>query len=347
MSTYTTQAVLSWNDEPVQWSLAAYSSFDLTLSKLYQGYPTFDYSLNTTQAALVRAAFDAWESVSGIDFEEGADRVTADIRVGIDALDGRGSTLAQATYWWDSAGALEKASVTFDSGDIATAWTGSGAAPSEQWSFYTAALHEIGHAIGIGHISVATAVMYPYENGALALTDADIEQAVLRYGSSSSTASPRIASAADVDDTFYWAHYQDVARAGLDPQTHYDTYGWREQRDPTAWFDTAWYETQYTDIARAGINPYAHFQSYGANEGRDPNAWFDTQWYLSQNPDVMAAGLNPVEHYWANGWREGRDPSAAFDSSAYLDANPDVKAAAVNPLEHWLLYGEQEGRALA
>ena len=82
----------------------------------------------------------------------------------------------------------------------------------------------------------------------------------------------------------------------------------------------------------------------GWKEGRDPNAWFDSDAYLAAYRDVMAAGVNPLDHYMAVGAREGRDPSGAFDTTDYLAANPDVAAAGVNPLQHFLQFGIHEGR---
>ena len=61
-----------------------------------------------------------------------------------------------------------------------------------------------------------------------------------------------------------------------------------------------------------------HFDTYGWKEGRDPNAVFDTKGYLAAYGDVAAAGINPLGHYDTYGWKEGRDPSADFDSSEYL-----------------------------
>ncbi|MBK1694384.1 hypothetical protein CKO09_06470 [Chromatium weissei] len=113
-----------------------------------------------------------------------------------------------------------------------------------------------------------------------------------------------------------------------------------------AGLDDDFYLTTYPDIAASGMNSALHFATFGWKEGRDPNAWFDTDFYLTQNLDVAAAGLNPLEHYWEYGWKEGRNPSAAFNTNAYLSANSDVALAGINPLEHWLFYGEAEGRSL-
>ena len=92
-------------------------------------------------------------------------------------------------------------------------------------------------------------------------------------------------------------------------------------------FDQAFYLDRYPDVAAAGIDLYQHYLTFGWKEGRDPDAFFSTLGYLNDNPDVKAAGLNPLLHYDASGWREGRDPGSQFDTEYYLLHNPDVAAA--------------------
>ncbi|GJD72721.1 alkaline phosphatase [Methylobacterium goesingense] len=89
-----------------------------------------------------------------------------------------------------------------------------------------------------------------------------------------------------------------------------------------------------------------HFNTYGWKEGRDPNAVFDTAGYLKAYGDVAAAGLNPLTHYDTYGWKEGRDPAANFDTSTYLQVNGDVAQANMNPMQHFLQYGLVENRAV-
>lgn len=96
--------------------------------------------------------------------------------------------------------------------------------------------------------------------------------------------------------------------------------------------------------ATAGADPLQHYLNSGWKEGRNPNAYFNTNWYLNQNPDVRAAGMNPLQHYEDYGWKEGRDPGPNFSIGAYLAANPDLKAAGIDPLQHFLINGRAEGR---
>ena len=100
-------------------------------------------------------------------------------------------------------------------------------------------------------------------------------------------------------------------------------------------FDATYYLAENPDVAAAGVDPLQHYLTIGWKEGRDPDAYFSTKGYLAINPDVAAAGINPLLHYEADGWREGRDPSGSFDTSGYLAANPDVAAAHVDPLQHF------------
>ena len=110
-------------------------------------------------------------------------------------------------------------------------------------------------------------------------------------------------------------------------------------------FDRAWYLAHYADVAASGMDPLKHWQTFGWREGRNPDAVFDTNWYLDHNPDVRAAGIDPLRHYEMSGAREGRDPSASFSTSAYLDHHTDVAIIGPDALSHYLHFGEAENRA--
>ena len=88
----------------------------------------------------------------------------------------------------------------------------------------------------------------------------------------------------------------------------------------------------------------ASYQTAGWVQGLNPSAWFDTHYYESHNPDVAAAHVDPLLHYETFGWKEGRDPSATFSTDKYLNAYADVRAADVDPLLHFVGYGQSEGR---
>jgi hypothetical protein len=109
-----------------------------------------------------------------------------------------------------------------------------------------------------------------------------------------------------VDDLFYYITNPDVWAAHMDADAHFAQFGWKEGRNPNAFFDTKAYLNAYADVKAAGVNPLAHYAQSGAAEGRDPGIGFDTDKYLAANHDVAVAHGNPLEHYLAFGLNEGR-----------------------------------------
>lgn len=169
------------------------------------------------------------------------------------------------------------------------------------------------------------------------------------------------------DSDFYLELYGDVASAGLDAWEHYAAIGWREGRDPTAWFSGSRYLAANPDVAAAGSNPFSHYILIGRDEGRplalDQNASgtyqaatgsalapvlaeFDASYYVAVNPDVELTAVEAFAHYLETGWREFRDPTRWFSTRRYLEANEDVAAIGVNPFVHYVLNGRGEGRSL-
>lgn len=69
-------------------------------------------------------------------------------------------------------------------------------------------------------------------------------------------------------------------------------------------FDSAYYYAKYPDVL--GVDALAHFVQQGWRERRNPNAWFNVRHYLEANPDVEAAGINPFLHYLVAGRHEKR-----------------------------------------
>ena len=155
-----------------------------------------------------------------------------------------------------------------------------------------------------------------------------------------------------VDDLFYYAHNHDVWAAQVDADQHFDTFGWREGRDPDAFFSVSTYLSAYPDVRAAGVNPLTHWRDVGWTEGRLPSIRFDPAQYLAANPDVDAANINPLLHFLQSGAAELLQPFAparlvtanAFDYVFYLSNNPDVAAAGVDPFGHFMTHGWTEGR---
>jgi len=70
------------------------------------------------------------------------------------------------------------------------------------------------------------------------------------------------------DSNYYLYVYEDVAKAKLDPLSHFMHTGWREYRNPSANFNTATYLQINSDVADAGINPLLHYANCGQYEDR-------------------------------------------------------------------------------
>jgi len=90
-------------------------------------------------------------------------------------------------------------------------------------------------------------------------------------------------------------------------------------------FDAAWYcknygYGEYLDAAE-------HYLKIGWREGKNPSAFFSTADYLQKNPDVAEADLNPLLHFEKCGLREGRYKSEIKAAMpAILARHPECKS---------------------
>lgn len=80
-------------------------------------------------------------------------------------------------------------------------------------------------------------------------------------------------------------------------------------------FDQAWYLAKYREIARAGIDPLTHYRKSGRYENRSPNAKADllrdlnAAWYVGMYKAQMEEGITPLSHYLATGAQQGNIPN--------------------------------------
>jgi Ca2+-binding RTX toxin-like protein len=161
----------------VTWSYFAGTNFS--------GHVTFDNSLASIMPGgyqnEIQRAFNAWEAVANIHFQQVSDGAGVDIRLGGSSIDGSSGILGVAS-WWQSGTVLTQADVEFDSAEN---WT----LNTSGFSIFSVAVHEIGHAIGLAHeTSAALAVMDPYYAALQNLQFADTSAIQAVYGASPDSA---------------------------------------------------------------------------------------------------------------------------------------------------------------
>lgn len=161
-SRQTATDVSDFSTNSIKWGSTSFGTFGGTVtwsaaSTNFAGQlVTFDSPVSGAFLSATRDAFNAWEAVANIKFSEVTDAVDVDIRLGFDEIDGSSGVLAQAFTRFGGGGIISS-EIRFDSAEPYV--VGSGNVGPGNFNFGTVAIHEIGHAVGIGHSNASTAIM--------------------------------------------------------------------------------------------------------------------------------------------------------------------------------------------
>jgi hypothetical protein len=91
--------------------------------------------------------------------------------------------------------------------------------------------------------------------------------------------------------------------AHVDADSHYNTLGWHESRDPDAFFSASICPSirTYAPPASTRSDPLLPYETVSWTEGCNPNVLFDTAGYLAAYADVAAAHVT-LRHHDLSRW---------------------------------------------
>ncbi|MGE4062357.1 MAG: pre-peptidase C-terminal domain-containing protein [Rhodospirillaceae bacterium] len=173
----------------------------ITWAVVTAGQPYPSQAAYTSQASgisaaflpTIRAAFARWDEVGNFTFVETSSPMTAGITLIFDELQGQSANTLGLAYTWSAGSTIANSYISFDIGrryrliDGTVVTVGSPTSTGTSY-FYTLVLHEIGHALGLGHEDDFDTVMNSFQDPFLTdLTSDDIAGIRGVYGSPSTT----------------------------------------------------------------------------------------------------------------------------------------------------------------
>jgi hypothetical protein len=171
---------LTWSDQlPQTPAIDIYYDFRPTI----MGQPNW---ITPWQASSAVSAFQTWSSVSNLNFIQNTWAPESQIiNIGASAIDGQWGILGQGGYNYTNAGGfwhIVGGVVDMDANENWDPIIGNGN-PSGTFDFFTVAVHEVGHALGLDHSGNGIDLMYPYYTGEKVWTSArDVANIQSLYG---------------------------------------------------------------------------------------------------------------------------------------------------------------------
>jgi predicted Zn-dependent protease len=160
-----------WNTQTITWSLDTSGG-------------------NAAYDSEVEQAFATWAAASGLNFQEVASGSGADISIGWGDLNTAATGQVGFTSFSASNGVISGSQIQLESSsDLTTDSSGDTIYAGTDATLYQTALHEIGHALGLGDNADATSIMnYDLTSANQTLDQTDLHAIGTLYGSSAQTA---------------------------------------------------------------------------------------------------------------------------------------------------------------
>jgi GT2 family glycosyltransferase len=149
---------------------------------------------------------------------------------------------------------------------------------------------------------------------------------------------------------YYLDCYPDVAASNINPLFHFNEFGWKEGRNPSATFNTVYYAIKYMS-GNLCENPLSAF--INRNESnvqvfpRSASEWADIQKSFARegfnerfyynNYQHCLRSMSPIDHYFEIGWRMGLNPSEHFSTRDYINRHRHILNSDLNPLVHHII----------